>query len=1770
MLTTTAGQLLVNSVLPPDLRDYQRTLDKGTLKKVLGELARRHPDRYRDVVKQLGDIGRQAATLSGGNSFGLVHLRKSRYGRQMAERLARKVAEIVDRDDYQGRKLTDKERNELIVRAVGEVMVEQYDKVFEEAKSSGNPLALQLLGAGRGNKANLASLLSADLLYTDQHDQTLPVPVLHSYSEGLRPHEYWAGTYGARRGVLATKLAVRDAGFLSKQLNQISHRLVVEDDDDPDAPPDTIRGLPVSTEDSDNEGALLAQDVTDPKTGKVIYKRNTVLTPKILQHLRTIGRSTVLIRSPIVSHAPGGGLFARDVGVREYGTLPGRGTNVGLTAAQALSEPISQGQLSAKHSGGVAGQEHVVSGFQAINQMIQVPAVFRGGATHTEADGKVERVEPAPQGGHYVVVAGRSYYVPQEQKVLVKPGDDVEAGDVLSTGEPNPAIVVRYKGLGEGRRYFVEAFRKTLERAGTPAHRRNIEILARGLINHVELTDETDDHVPGDVVLYSQLERSWKPREGHRVVPLRQAAGKYLERPVLHYSIGTPLKPSVIKRLEEFGIREVDVHDEPPPFRPVMVRGMYSLRYDPDPITRMYGSGLKTSLLDAVHRGSVSDETGTSFVPGLARAVDFGRKGLVRPPEPGTPPPPEGEPLPPLEPGGGSRRPATITTSVGATYKTGMAKTAQTPPGPFGNVSTLPQPARPRSPAPFSHLPTPPPPPAPRLRSPQADVPDYRRLPEIPPYSTPAWAYHMSMTPPASVLWHAGGHAAQHVTQSLGGTASSLAQKTVSVPGLGPVSVGTAGKAFLHPLAYLATEGYYALSPSSDTARRIYHDLESGRAVDELWPGLSSALPQPVSTVLYGAFRPGRALRALATAYSDAGDVMRAEQARAVELQRQQFERSQAASRYWQDLSSLRPLTPDEQARRQQNQLLQEHARQELEQAGMPALSQPQPQVYDQLATQNATRLASLLQQAASSGTISPELSEQLSALTAAAQQRPSAQATGLVGVLPFDDHAALTTLLGSFEPLVRADVDDVRPAYDVVRRHADALAASGVDRWGYEYQRLAYDDPKEYSGRLLWRWHQARDKRRPLDLRSLLRSDAERRLDMELRLRKEEPPLPADDEWWKGSSDRPVVVKRASGPVQPVDAVPSVSGSTGATPSSVPRSPGSGSGQQTIRVPSLGSGIGVMPANPYAAATQQAVRASTPATVQGVQQAMVRLQPPGLEPWQRPVNNPQAFLPGYTGIVNPSTDPMLWYRLLGGDVTAADPQAFATLLGWNSTNGYVLNSPYLGPGHGLSDAWSLGMGSSLFGQQPNYDLPPNPDRFPGEFLSFDGPASQGSQQTTDVQTQSSGDGITAWTNALLSTPGVLATGYAVNTVGRLRSRLAGQPVAPTSLAGRLLGAPLLLGMEAYHALSMSDNEARDLTDRFLHGELTYQLPFGTTIGTTTPLGKFMYGLFNPGQTIGALARTYADGASRLRHQVEQGRNYDKQTAERAAGIVSVYEQLARERPLTPAEQRRLDDARRTVEQMRQQDVAAAATPAVEEQEHVRRISALSRFAERYQQNQTPLPGDWTRDDVLQYLADIRRDAARGAGMARLDPRAGLSRYLPWDVARSNELIESLLRLAISAERRQPPDVDLSQAARSVLSDVRTHIQSLQNPATGNVFYRNALDPYRMTVPQRLEAYRQELQQRAVSPPLRQRVDSLLNLPSLRDGSDPQTRRLNQAVRRVEQAMHDPTPETLNQVLPPGHPLRLPVPPPDLLELPEQWGRLSEMPSSLNDPKSRP
>lgn len=607
-MNTTVGQILINEALPEEMRDYTRPIDKKSIQKVFSDIAENHPDLYSEINHNFHNIAHQAVTRHGNEaSLSLDSLRTPQNVKDIHRQIEADIRTTLAGPG------TDKEKDDAIVRLISKQIDPVTKANYEEGLRENNPLALQVLSGSRGNASQFRSLRGGDMLVVDHKDRPIPIPILSSFSEGLDPVQYWAGAYGARKGTISTKFATPKSGFLGKQLAMANHRLIVTEKDC-----GTANGIPVEGNDPDNEGALLSS-----QAGK--YGPGTVLTPQIM---REIGDQKITVRSPMTCRAEQG-ICQRCAGIRERGGFPPIGDNIGIAAAQAISEPIGQGQLSAKHSGGQAsGQARSAkTGIDLINQIVQVPKTFQGAAAVASQDGDVERIEEAPQGGSYVTIAGHQHWVPPGEEINVKKGDQVEAGDVLSSGIPNPAEIVHHKGIGEGRRYFMEHFRKVLNDNKFTANRRNIELLSRGLINHVQVTDLDGPHdtSPDDIVEYDDIVRGYQPRFGFQMTNPKSAKGLYLEEPYLHYSIGTKVTPKVSKALMEGGVQSVKAHADPPSFQPHMVRALETLSHSNDWMVRMGGFNLGKGLKESVHHNRESHVHGTSFVPALAQGIEFGK-----------------------------------------------------------------------------------------------------------------------------------------------------------------------------------------------------------------------------------------------------------------------------------------------------------------------------------------------------------------------------------------------------------------------------------------------------------------------------------------------------------------------------------------------------------------------------------------------------------------------------------------------------------------------------------------------------------------------------------------------------------------------------------------------------------------------------------------------------------------------------------------------------------------------------------------------------------------------------------------------------------------------------------------------------------------------------------------------------------------------------------------------------------------------------------------
>jgi DNA-directed RNA polymerase subunit beta' len=615
-MTFTVGKVLLKKFLPQAFHDYvdSTIMDKKGITKLFADLAEKHPDKYADVVSHMARLGFEVSTRNG-SSVSLQDLVSPIDKDKEYDKLDKRIKEIDDK------KLPKAKRDEELFDLYSDFTAKIDKDILTEGVKQNRTLAKIVVAGSRGSPAQYRATVATQGIVSDEKQKPLlDFPVRNSFAEGLTLPEYLAHSYGARQGETAKKLSTADSGYLSKQLSRAAMTTKIEEHDC-----GTDNGLTVEVSDKDSIGCFLAHPAGS-------YKKNNEVTSKMLNDLSNKGVKQIVVRSPITCEASKkyhfGAVCQLCAGRREKG-LPEIGSYLGVIAASSLGEPLAQSQMNLRHSGSAAAKNTFSGGFKRIDQLMNIPKAFKDKAAMASEDGVITAIKPSAAGGTFIYVNNKEHYVPVDFASHVKVGDKVEAGDVLSEGVVNPAEVVHYKGIGEGRKYFTETMKKVFDQSGMPVNRRNFELIAKSAIDHVKVTDPEGlgDYLPDQIVSYNTIEKGYKARKDSSLVRTDHALGMYLEQPVLHYTIGTRITSKVITELRNKGIQSVTVNKNPPQFEPVMSRLLAVPSHVPDWAHNLYATYLERGLVDAVNKGisNTSSLKGPSPIMGLAYSLGFGK-----------------------------------------------------------------------------------------------------------------------------------------------------------------------------------------------------------------------------------------------------------------------------------------------------------------------------------------------------------------------------------------------------------------------------------------------------------------------------------------------------------------------------------------------------------------------------------------------------------------------------------------------------------------------------------------------------------------------------------------------------------------------------------------------------------------------------------------------------------------------------------------------------------------------------------------------------------------------------------------------------------------------------------------------------------------------------------------------------------------------------------------------------------------------------------------
>jgi DNA-directed RNA polymerase subunit beta' len=432
-INTTVGRIIFNDALPPQLRFYNQTADKGSLRALVSDCVDLLGNEgAAGVLDRLKELGFDYATKSG-ISIAMNDIEEPPQRVKLLKESDEKVSLIEDQFDRG--LITEDEKYESTVK----VWMEASDKVAEDISHSLDPYGSVYMMATSGAKGNISQIRQmAGMrgLMTDPSGRIIDFPIKSSLRDGLTPMEYFISTHGARKGLADTALRTSDSGYLTRRLVDIAQDVLVTETDC-----GTADGVWISRETTDVSlppfenritGYLAASRVVDPTTNEVIVDRNEEINEDKVRQIMGTGITRVHVRSPLTCRSRFGvckNCYGRDLGKKKSVKI---GTAVGVIAAQSIGEPGTQLTLRTFHTGGVVGVD-ITTGLPRVEELFEARTPD-GSAIISEIDGAVEVAHN--DGTSTIKVISSEFYLdeypmPPRAKLAVSDGQAVDAGNIL-------------------------------------------------------------------------------------------------------------------------------------------------------------------------------------------------------------------------------------------------------------------------------------------------------------------------------------------------------------------------------------------------------------------------------------------------------------------------------------------------------------------------------------------------------------------------------------------------------------------------------------------------------------------------------------------------------------------------------------------------------------------------------------------------------------------------------------------------------------------------------------------------------------------------------------------------------------------------------------------------------------------------------------------------------------------------------------------------------------------------------------------------------------------------------------------------------------------------------------------------------------------------------------------------------------------------------------------------------------------------------------------
>jgi DNA-directed RNA polymerase subunit beta' len=511
LFETTVGRLLFNGVLPKDYPYLNTEMSRKRMSELLDNLIERYGiENVPAIMDKIKSFGFKYATHSG-VTWGLTDVKIPAGKKAIIESGRVKANEVLSQ--YQEGLLSEHER---IARSVeiwqgvkGEV-----EKLIPATLAAKDSVYDMTYSEARGSFGNLNQMAGMKGIIQNVSGESLEFPIISNYKEGLTPLEYFITTHGSRKGLTDTALNTAKAGYLTRRLFDVAQDEIVTEEDcgakeGTIISKKTASGIEIPLS-KNIKGRFLAEDVLDA-SGTVLFKRGHLVVKADAETIDKSGVESVAVRSPL------GCKSIHGLCVKCYGTDLGNnkvielGEAVGTVAAQAIGEPGTQLTMRTFHAGGVASAAgDITAGLPRVEEIFEKrkpknPAVVShldGLISEIKVVGSERIIVVAPENGE---VKGKKldneYTVSVSRTSLVRVGQEVKKGDLLTDGSADLDELFRYAGREKTENYIIHEVSKLYELQGAAVSHKHIELIVRQMFSRRKIKDAGDTrYTRGDVV----------------------------------------------------------------------------------------------------------------------------------------------------------------------------------------------------------------------------------------------------------------------------------------------------------------------------------------------------------------------------------------------------------------------------------------------------------------------------------------------------------------------------------------------------------------------------------------------------------------------------------------------------------------------------------------------------------------------------------------------------------------------------------------------------------------------------------------------------------------------------------------------------------------------------------------------------------------------------------------------------------------------------------------------------------------------------------------------------------------------------------------------------------------------------------------------------------------------------------------------------------------------------------------------------------------------